>query len=58
MYLTKCYAGGLWRFTYFTDILEYNVEDRTWNIAGSMSIKREAHAVSVINYLEIQDYFT
>ena len=42
--------------TFYNDILEYNVEDGTWNSAGSMDMTRGDHAVSVINFLAIADY--
>ena len=42
--------------TALDDILEFNAEDGTWIKVGSMSINRERHAVSVINYREIADY--
>ena len=53
------YAGGQHyeedgTYTYLNDILEF--KDGAWNIVGAMSSKRSYHAVSVINYLEIEDY--
>ena len=58
--VTQCYAGG-WDNNiimghYYNDIQEFDAERRTWKTFGSMSIKRAEHAVSVINFLEIQDY--
>ena len=53
--IIKHNAGGHHGSTYH-DILEFSAEDGTWSKVGSMSINREQHAVSVINYLEIADY--
>ena len=53
-------AGGLHydgsTFTYYDDVLEYDEEKREWNKIGSMSIKRESPAVTVVNYNSIKDY--
>ena len=53
------YAGGQHyeedgTYTYLNDILEF--KDGSWKNVGAMSSKRSYHAVSVINYLEIEDY--
>ena len=52
------YAGGQHyeedsTYTYLNDILEF--KDGAWNNVGAMSSTRSYHAVSVINYLEIED---
>ena len=38
------------------DILEYDEEKQEWNKIGTISMKRELHAISVINYNSIKDY--
>ena len=40
--------------TFYNDVLEF--QDGSWRNVGSISMNRILHAVSVINYLEIQDY--
>ena len=43
-------------FIYYEDVLEYDEQKMEWNNIGSMSIKRSAHAITVVNYNSIKDY--
>ena len=45
-------AGGTSR----NDVLEFSVGEQRWNKIGEMSMQRQYHAVSVINYNSIKDY--
>ena len=61
IHVTVCNAGGvsdIWDSdrTFYDDVLEFDAEEGVWKEIGSMSIKRQAHAVSVINYEAIKDY--
>ena len=66
MSIIKCFffcAGGelyatkiLERSAYTDDVLEFDAEKGVWNKIGSMSIKKVGHALSVINYEDIQAY--
>ena len=63
LYIYKYYkllhnAGGTLNFGSGTldDVLEYDEVSGVWNTIGGMSLKREHHAVSVINYNSIKDY--
>ena len=38
------------------DVLEYDEEKQEWNKVGTLTMRRENHAVSVINYNSIKDY--
>ena len=54
-------AGGEYGYgftTYHDDILEFSyfLFFRVWTKIGEMSLHRENHAVSVINYNSIKDY--
>ena len=40
------------------DVLEFDVDEEVWTKIGTMSVQRSAHAVSVINYLAIEEYCT
>ena len=53
------YAGGQHyeedgTYSYLNDILEF--KDGSWKNVGAMSSKRSYHAVSIVNYLEIDNY--
>ena len=52
LYATKI----LERSAYTDDVLEFDAEKGVWNKIGSMSIKKVGHALSVINYEDIQAY--
>ena len=42
--------------TTYDDVLEYDEEAQVWNKIGTMTLKRESHAVAVINFNSIKDY--
>ena len=62
IHVTVCNAGGvsdIWDSdrTFYDDVLEFDAEEEVWKKNSiKMSIKRQAHAVSVINFEAIKDY--